>query len=83
MKYMKARSLFETKTFKLGVIGFLSGIAPIAIRCSYEHRFLSVNEAIETAALTSTFATVLIGRAANSPVYTPESLPGANKEDYQ
>lgn len=79
---MKAKSLFKTKTFKLGVIGFLSGITPIIIRCAYEHRFLSVNEAIETAALSSTFATILVGRAANDPVYTPNGLPGANKDDF-
>lgn len=82
MKSIASKSLFQTKTFKLGVISFLSGIAPLAIRCAYEHRFLSVNEAIETAALSSTFVTVLVGRASNEPVYTPNGLPGANKEDF-
>lgn len=83
MPVRKAKSLFKTRTFKLGLIGFLSGLVPIVIKCAYEHRGLSVDEAIAVATLAFTFATVLMGRANNHPVYTPDGLPGANKSDFQ
>lgn len=83
MPVRKAKSLFKTRTFKLGLIGFLSGLAPIVIKCAYEHRGLSVDESIAASAMVFTFATVLMGRANNNPVYTPDGLPGANKSDFR
>ncbi len=83
MPRKKARSLFETKTFKTGLISLLAGLAPILIRCAYEQRGLSVEDAIVAASLCSTFASVLVGRMETSPVYTPDGLPGANKSNFQ
>lgn len=83
MSRKKARSLFQTQTFKTGLLSFLAGLAPILIRCAYEHRSLSMEDAIVIASLCSTLASVLIGRMETSPVYTPDGLPGANKSDFQ
>ena len=82
MKQIKARSLFHTRTFKLGLLGFLSGLTPVLIRCAYEYRGLSIDEAIGVAALCSSFAAALIGRCEISPVYTPDYLPGPNASEF-
>lgn len=82
MAFKQAQSLFATKTFKLGLLSLLSGVAPILIKCSYEQRKLSVDDAIAVAALFSAFATALIGRTETSPVYTPNYLPGPNASEF-
>lgn len=82
MKQTKARNLFHTRTFKLGLLGLLSGLAPIVIRCAYEQRNFSIDEAIALAALCSSFAAALIGRCETSPVYTPDYLPGPNASEF-
>jgi len=77
----KAVNLFQTQVFRVSIVAFLSGLAPILVRCAYEHRNLSLDDALTVVALSSTLATTLIGRMDTNPVYTPDGLPGANKQD--
>jgi hypothetical protein len=83
MSRKRAISLFQTKVFKTALVAFLSGLAPILIRCAYAHKGMSLEDALTVAALSSTLATTLVGRMDTNPVYTPDGLPGANKGDFQ
>ena len=79
----RAINLFQTKVFKSALVAFLTGLVPILIRCGYERRGMTLEDCLTVVALSSTLATTVIGRMDTSPVYTPDSLPGANKSDFQ
>lgn len=78
---IRAKSLFETKTFQGALLGFLGGLAPLIIPCFYQRRLPNEIEAIALAGLLITFGWALVGRTQISPVYTPDHLPGPNKSD--
>lgn len=77
------KSLFATVTFRGAFLGFLGGLAPLIIPCFYQQRAINEQEAIAFFGLVTTFGWALIGRVQTSPVYTPDSLPGPNKLDFQ
>lgn len=79
----KAKNLFKTMTFQGALLGLLAGLAPLIIPCFYQRRMLNQDECIALFGLTVTFSWALIGRVQTSPVYTPNSLPGPNKLDFQ
>lgn len=83
LKKIRAKSLFKTKTFQGALLGFLAGLAPLIIPCFYQRRTLTQDEAIALVGLIVTFGWALIGRVQKSPVYTPDSIPGPNKSDFQ
>lgn len=80
---LKAKSLFQTKTFTNCTIALLGGIAPIAIACGYQHRCPTQNEAAAVAALILAFSSAMVGRVETSPVYTPSGVPGPSKKDFE
>lgn len=82
MSHKKAVNLFQTKVFKVALVSFLSGLAPILIRAYYERRGFLLEDALTITALSSTMATTLIGRSDTSPVYTPDYLPGSNASEF-
>lgn len=79
----KPRSLFATKTFRIGLISFLSAIAPLIVPCIYSRRFPNEAEAIAILGACSTFAFLLVGRVTTDPAYTSDFLPGPNKSDFE
>lgn len=78
-----ARSLFATKTFRIGLVAFIGAATPIIIPCLYTRRAPNSDEAVTLASALIAFITLLVGRVETSPVYTPEGLPGPNKSDYK
>lgn len=82
MSKLMAKSLFATKTFQGALLALLGGIAPIAISCAYDGKPPTKEEAIAVAGLICTFSWALVGRTQISPVYTPDGLPGPNREDF-
>lgn len=83
MRRYTAKSLFKTKSFQGALLGFLATLAPLVIPCFYQKRMLNQDECIALFGLIVTFGWALIGRVQTSPVYTPDSVPGPNKLDFQ
>ena len=79
----RPRSLFVTKTFKIGLISYLSGLFPVLLDCFYSQSLPNIEQSNTIVALSITFAFLLVGRTTNDPVYTPPQIPGANKQDYE
>lgn len=77
------KSLFASRTCQAAAVALVGGLAPIALTCSYQHRLPKLEEAIATAALLTTFASTIVGRVQQSPVYTPDGLPGPSKSDFE
>lgn len=77
------KNLFATKTFQAATFFWLGTLSPIAIACTYEHRKPSKEETITAVGAFITYSWALIGRSQNTPVYTPDYLPGANKSDFE
>jgi formaldehyde-activating enzyme involved in methanogenesis len=78
------KSIFSSKTFWGAVLTAVAGIAPIVGEAVEEGK-LSVDQTVNIVVILATTGTAVIGRvqANESLVYTPNGLPGPNKEDLE
>lgn len=78
----EVKSLFASKTFLAVCFTAIASLAPL-IGVAIKENKLSVDNAVQIVLVLAGAGTAVVGRAAanNSLVYTPNGLPGINKED--
>lgn len=78
-----AKSLFQSKTFWGAVLTAVASIAPVVARSVSDYQNtgkLDPNSISQIVVVLATTGLTILGRVdANSPVYTPNGLPGPNK----
>lgn len=79
----KPKSLFATNTFRYATITLASTLLTVAITCVYDQRHFDKNDALTVLTALTGYALALSGRSQNTPVYTPDYLPGDNKSDLE
>ena len=83
VKVLLGKSIFSTKTFRAGVIAFLTGALPIIFECYYTERLPTLDESTALLGLVTTLGFLISGRATTQLVYTPNNLPGLDKADFE
>ncbi len=77
----KAKSIFASKTFWAAVISVVAGAAPI-LSNAVDKGQLNAKDISEITLVICAAASVVVGRvAAVERIYTPDILPGPNKQD--
>lgn len=79
----KSKNLFVTNTFRYATITLVSTLLTVAITCLYDQRYFNKNDALTVLTAFTGYALALSGRSQNTPVYTPDNFPGANKSDFE
>jgi hypothetical protein len=77
------KSIFRSKSVQGGLITLISSLVIIGVNCGYENRTPNKEEALTGVGFIVAFSWTLVGRGANTPVYTPNILPGANRKDFE